>query len=392
MTSQLSLYSPGASVWVGDRSGKTLVHVAAGVREAGSSDKLTTSDAFRMFSTTKLITAIAAMQLIEQGKIDPDAKLDDVVPDMAGAKDCTLRMLLTHTGGHAYGFFHPTWRKELDDKKVGDFDGSRASINGPLVNKPGEQWEYGANMDWAGLVIEKVSGQSLEDYFSDHIFKPLGIEGMTFYPSKLKAPLTTMHKKQDGSVVPTADPMAKEESIEVLYGGAGLYSSSTESYGQILCTLLNKGTHPVTGKQILKPESVDELMRDQLTEQQTKRMYELIEGFPAHWSNTFTILEGAKKNWSYAGCKTPDGLPTGRSGNVSRSRARKARSDAASCLPFLQSVWWAGLVSDSRFATLATLLMLLSLCTVQPVLVLRSRGWNVRIHPVAGESSRRASI
>lgn len=280
-----------------------------------------------MFSTTKLVTAIAAMQLIEQGKIGADTPLQDIVPDMPGANECTLRMLLTHTGGHSYGFFHPTWRKAFDDNDIGDFDGSRASITGPLVNKPGEQWEYGASLDWAGLVVEKISGLSLEGYFSEHIFKPLGIEGMTFYPSKLKAPLVPLHLKQGDAVVPIPDPMPKEENFEILYGGAGLYASSVECYGQILCTLLNKGTHPGTGKQILKPESVDELLRSQLEEKQLKRIDEPIIANPAYASNPFTLSEGAKKNWAYAGCKTPEGLPTGRSGNVSRDGGAESTGD-----------------------------------------------------------------
>lgn len=139
---------------------------------------------------------------------------------------------------------------------------------------------------------------------------------MTFYPDELKATLSAIHIKQGDMVVSIPIFMPKQEDFEILYG-AGLYCSSAEAFGQILCTLLNKGTRPGTGKQILKPESVDELVRDQLTEQQAARMYQPMHGDPSYISNTFVLHEGLKKNWSYAGCKIPNGLPTCRSGRVS---------------------------------------------------------------------------
>ena len=71
----------------------------------------------------------------------------------------------------------------------------------PLTNQPGEKWEYGISMDWAGLLIERVTKQTLADYFQTHIFAPLGIKELTFFPSPEAKNLAHLHQRHtDGSV------------------------------------------------------------------------------------------------------------------------------------------------------------------------------------------------
>src|SRR3954466_12469768 len=151
---------------------------------------------------TKAITSVAAMQLVQQGKLDLDKPIGNVVPELAapqvldgfddaGAprlrpakRPIALRHLLTHTAGFGY----ETWDADLVryvkvSGTPSTSTGKLASLRLPLVFDPGERWEYGINIDWAGRAVEAVSGQSLDDYFSAHIFAPLGMTDSGFVPS-----------------------------------------------------------------------------------------------------------------------------------------------------------------------------------------------------------------
>lgn len=125
---------------------------------------------FRIFSMTKALTSVAAMQLVESGQISLDESLNDLMPEMASipiltesgslvesSSDITLRHLLTHTAGFGYGF---------TSQRLQNFDRENWSYeDNPRLFEPGENWRYGTNTDWVGKVIEKVSGSTLEEYF-----------------------------------------------------------------------------------------------------------------------------------------------------------------------------------------------------------------------------------
>jgi CubicO group peptidase (beta-lactamase class C family) len=146
----------------------------------------------------------------------------------------------------------------------------------PLVNQPGSRWEYGINIDWAGIALERQTGQSLNDYMQEHIFRPLGINNTNMFPTKeMKSNLASMHQRWPGSQKATERdhvyrrPLVaegKEEQSKILNsGGAGLYSRPTE-YIKVLAVLLNDGTCPTTKKQILKPETVKHMFENQITQ------------------------------------------------------------------------------------------------------------------------------
>ena len=149
-------------------------------------EPITNNHIFRIYSMTKAVTSLAAMQLVERGKITLDEPLDKLMPEMAeipiltkegklvkATKSITLRQLLTHTAGFAYPFLHNGLNKfqKPSDWKYQDF---------PRVYEAGEKWQYGTNIDWIGKIVEKISGQTLEMYFKENITGPLGMN-RTFF-------------------------------------------------------------------------------------------------------------------------------------------------------------------------------------------------------------------
>ncbi|KAF4471803.1 beta-lactamase transpeptidase [Fusarium albosuccineum] len=270
-----------------DRNGDTLAAHASGTKGLNSSDPMTLDTVFWIASCTKLITAIACMQLVEQGTL----ALDDAqlvyyfCPVLAEKKvlqhgelvpregDITLRNLLSHTAGFGYPFFN----KRLNDLKLaGVGDGvapsEAAMVSMPLVNQPGSRWEYGINLDWAGILVERASGLKLNDYFQKYIFEPLGLEHIGMFPTPdMKQQIASMHQRSDGINSERDNPLrhaleartSEERAAVFNSGGGGCFARPTD-FVQILAALLNSGTSPTTSAQILKPETVDAMFQNQI--------------------------------------------------------------------------------------------------------------------------------
>jgi CubicO group peptidase (beta-lactamase class C family) len=284
--------SPGLVFSAIDKSGNVLVEHAAGTVGVESQDLMDKDDTIFWFaSCTKLVTAIAVMQLVEQGKIPLDDAdfVKKVMPELTDKKvyadgvtpadqenAITVRMMLSHTAGFGYAFIDP--RIQIEGGIEGANGDRNDILNSPLVNQPGSMWEYGINMDWAGFVVERVSGQSLGDYFAQHIFAPVGIspDGATMFPTKeAQKYLAHMHQRDDEGQLKECEhlirapleEMTKEQQDKFFQsGGAGLWSKPKE-YVKILAALLNEGKNPQTGKTILKKESVDLMWENQIPAQ-----------------------------------------------------------------------------------------------------------------------------
>jgi CubicO group peptidase (beta-lactamase class C family) len=225
------------------------------------------------------------LQLVEQGKIslDDGEFVKKIAPEISQKKvyadgitaadqqkDVTVRMLLSHTAGFAYSFLDPR-------VQVNEFTGEESAItSSPMVNQPGTMWEYGINLDWAGIILERVTGQKLGEYFQQHIFKPLGIESTTMFPTKeMKANFSQLHQRSPEGVLsetplshhPNLLPIKAEsqEDRDKIFqaGGHGLFSKPKE-YVKVLAALLNDGTSPTTGATILKPETVNSMFENQI--------------------------------------------------------------------------------------------------------------------------------
>ena len=241
----------GVVVMAADRK-RIIYQGAFGVADIGEARPLKLDALFRIASMTKAITSTAAMQLVEQGRFAIEDPVQKYLPEFAklsvfesfdgatgayrvrpATKAVTVRHLLTHTSGLGYAFTNPTVR---------DFKpraGEEYPV-GPLVFEPGERWLYSTSTDWVGRLVEKVSGQSLEDYFRQHIFMPLGMAD-TFYfvPKDKEARLVTVNRRiADGSIV--RESVQPPTSGFTPIGGGGL-SSTAYDYLRFTRALLNGG-------------------------------------------------------------------------------------------------------------------------------------------------------
>src|SRR6056297_937635 len=262
---------PGVVAMVTDRDGN-IYEGAAGVRRIDGDTAMTTDTVFAIFSTTKAITATAALQLVEEGKLDLDAPASEYAPDIgklqviegfddagepilrAPKRPITTKHLLLHTGGFGYDFFSETYNRLAQEKgQPSVITASKASLMTPLQFDPGDKWEYGTNIDWAGQVVEGITGKRLGEVFQSRIFEPLGIEDMTFeLNDRLRQRLAGMHARgADGSLTPMDFELP--DTPEVHMGGHGLYGTVGD-YMKFIRMWLNDGMG--ANGRVLKPETV----------------------------------------------------------------------------------------------------------------------------------------
>ena len=233
---------------------------AFGKRAIDKPDAMTLDSVFWLASMTKAITSVAAMQLVERGKLALDAPIGNVLPDLASPqvlegfdasgkpklrpakRPITLRQLMTHTAGFGYG----TWNAMLAQYMThADIPATRSCLNKsllmPLAFDPGERWEYGINTDWLGKVVEAASGERLDVYLKDHVLAPLGMTDTAFrIGASQRERLVAMHQRgADGALAPI--PFEIEQEPEFHMGGGGLYGTAPD-YIRFVRMLLNGGT------------------------------------------------------------------------------------------------------------------------------------------------------
>jgi methyl acetate hydrolase len=262
---------PGVAAVVAGESG-ILYEGAFGRRAIGRPEPMAPDSVFRMASMTKAITATAAMQLVESGRIGLDQPIGDLLPftrtvqvlegfDDAGeprlrppVRPVTVRHLLTHTSGYGYDIFNADLGRYIEKTGLPSIVTCRHdSLKQPLLFDPGTRWEYGIGIDLAGRIVETVSGQDLEAYFRQHILGPLGMADTGFRPTDaMRARLVGAHVRGAGG---TPEPIEIEapRDPEFLMGGGGLYSTAAD-YMAFCRMLLGGGA--LDGRRVLKPETV----------------------------------------------------------------------------------------------------------------------------------------
>ena len=250
---------PGVVAMATDQTGD-IYEGAAGKRMLGQDADMTTDTVFAIFSTTKAITGTAVLQLVEDGKLDLDAPAKNYAPEIGKAqvlegfdaagkpklrppkRDVTTRMLLLHTAGFGYDFFNEQYNRLAQEHgQPSVITSSKAALNTPLLFDPGEKWEYGSNIDWAGQVVEGITGKRLGEVMQERIFAPLGMtsSGFTLTPS-MRSRLARIHQREaDGSLKPLAD-FELPQDPEVHMGGHGLYSTVGD-YCRFIRMWLNDG-------------------------------------------------------------------------------------------------------------------------------------------------------
>ena len=296
---------------------------AFGRRSLASDAPMTLDTVFRIASMTKAITGTAAMQMLEQGKLALDQPAGEIVPALAapqvleGFNDAgqpslrparekvTLRRLLTHTSGCVYD----TWNANMARyAQVTGMPAARTgklqALNAPLGFEPGERWEYGIGIDWAGRMVEAVNGgANLEAYFQRHIFAPLGMRDTSFDPRPDWARRTvTVHARQaDGSLLPTetAPPPADRE----FYPGGGGLCSTAPDYIAFLRALL------AGGGGVLKPETVALMAQNHIGGLNVQKL----QTFNPAFSNDAEFFPGMEKKWGLTFMINTRDTPSGRS-------------------------------------------------------------------------------
>jgi methyl acetate hydrolase len=314
---------PGVVAMVTDRE-RNIYEGAAGLRRIDGDAAMTTDSVFAIFSTTKAITATAALQLVEAGQLDLDAPASRYAPAIgelkvidgfdaggnpvlrAPKREITTRMLMLHTAGFGYDFFNETYnRLATDHGQPSVVSASRASITTPLLFDPGDRWEYGTNIDWVGQVVEGITGKRLGEVFAERIFAPLGITDMTFeLNDRLRARLAGMHARgADGSL--TAMDFELPSQPEVHMGGHGLYGTVGD-YMRFIRMWLNDGMGE--HGRVLKPETVAMAEKNHLGEKKIT----MLPGVIPTLSNDAEFFPGLSKSWSFSFMVNDDEAPTGR--------------------------------------------------------------------------------
>jgi methyl acetate hydrolase len=280
---------PGLAATIVDSSGKQLYHKAFGTTNLTnpSAAAYTTSTPTALWSCTKLVASIAALQLIEQGKLSLDDLAEKYVPEIAGIpvldtsnKDAngnyttrpaktkpTVLQLMTHTSGFSYDFFSKdTLDWELQNNKPPHGYMALAIkdvFKTPLVFEPGTRYEYGISIDWLGFIVEAISGQKLNKYVEQNILKPLSMDATTDH--FLSDDRMIVHHRMDANTI-VGNPDMKMLDESPVYGGGHYLVGTLDDYSKLLSTILNKGKSPATGAQILKPETVELIFQDFMPE------------------------------------------------------------------------------------------------------------------------------
>lgn len=270
---------PGAMMLI-QRKGKTVYFEQLGLRDVTTRQPMSRDTIFRIYSMTKPITSVAAMMLVEEGKLaleEPVAKYIPAFKDtkvgvekkgedgkvtldlVAQRRPMTVQDLMRHTSGITYGFFGEGAVKKIyaDSPALGDYNNEQfanhiASL--PLAYQPGTTWDYSYSTDILGRVIEAASGKPLLQFFKERIFDPLGMTETAFYvPDATKHPLIAEplpSDRQIGAGATVFDPrvVRKWES-----GGGGLVSTMGD-YARFAAMLANGGE--LNGKRILSPKTI----------------------------------------------------------------------------------------------------------------------------------------
>jgi len=299
---------------------------AFGKRSATEGPAMTADTVFWIASMTKAITSAAAMQLVEQGKMALDRPIAEVLPQLATPqvlegfdaggeprlrpawRPITLRHLITHTAGFVYDIWNAEMGRYMEKSGIpGIITCQNKALELPLVFDPGERWDYGINIDWAGKAVERVSGQRLGTYFAEHLFAPTGMKDTAFkLTPDHRARLTAMHARdEEGSLEPIPFEMAQEPEFEM--GGGGLYSTAAD-YLAFAGVFLNDG-RTNSGTQVLKPETVRLIAQNAIGELNVRP---LKTAMPAS-SNDAEFFPGMLKKWGLGFMISTEAVPGGRS-------------------------------------------------------------------------------
>lgn len=283
----------------------------AGQRDIAQQTAIQDDSVFAIFSTSKAITTTIALQQYEQGLLDLDAPAKEYLPEIAELKvlqgfdqhgqpilhpqqrDITTRMLLLHTAGFGYDFFNADYQRLTAKHGYPSIvSGKKAALQTPLLFQPGSAWEYGANLDWAGLLCEAIGKKRLGELMQAQIFAPLGMHDTAFSISpSMQDRRVSMHLRQADGRLKAKSDFILEQNPEVQMGGHGLYSTVPD-YLKFIRMWLNHGS--VNGQQILQEKTIQLALANGLDGLCLKNLPGVIPAL----SNPVELYPEAEKGWS----------------------------------------------------------------------------------------------
>ncbi|SER82483.1 serine hydrolase [Psychrobacillus sp. OK032] len=299
---------------------------AFGKRRIDADISMTLDTVFWIASMTKPITSVAALQLVEKGKLQLDEPISQVIPELkavqvlegfdsggrpklrATKRPITLRHLLTHTSGYTFNTWNNDMLRYTEWANIPSIlEGKDRTINTPLVFDPGERWEYGISTEWVGKAVEAASGYSLSKYVKEYVCNPIGMNDTEFIlRPDLRSRLAGMHQRQPNGELSVIPPYEAPQGSELFSAGGGLYSTAID-YIKFLQTLLHDGSF--NGTRILQPESVEQMGINQIGDLNVALMRSVV---PSR-SNDVDFFPGLVKKWSLGHMITTEEATTGRS-------------------------------------------------------------------------------
>ena len=251
------------------KDGKTVYRTSVGYSDAAKTRPAGNTDIYWMFSCSKIVTCLAGLRLIEEGKISLDDPVSKYLPEFANltvkqqdgtilpAKNqMTVLHLFTMTSGLTYDITTPALKKAITPEATTRTI-VRAIAEDPLAFEPGTHYLYSLSHDVLGAVIEVASGMLLSEYVKKHFFDPLLLSNIGFHPTEeLRSRFADMYMGNSGTYVSTEISCDNSYILSPAYdsGGAGLYST-VDDFVKILTVIANGGTTP-DGYTLLLPETI----------------------------------------------------------------------------------------------------------------------------------------
>ena len=270
---------PGVVACVADSSG-VIYQGASGVRSLGQPAAMTVDTVTWYASMSKAVTAAAAMQLVERGRLSLDEPAGKVCPHLAKPQvlegfdaqgkprlrpargTVTLRNLLTHSSGLSYEIWNADMARELEGRGAGIIlSGTQATLDRPLLWDPDTRWDYGPGIDWAGRMVEEVSGERLGDFMRKNLFEPLSMNGTGFrIRPEQRSRLAGVHARlPDGTLVPY--PFEIDQNATLDMGGHALYGPLLD-YLRFTRMILGGGV--LDGVRVLEASTVAAMSQNQM--------------------------------------------------------------------------------------------------------------------------------
>ncbi|KAI4675936.1 uncharacterized protein J4E84_009912 [Alternaria hordeiaustralica] len=316
---------PGYALLAGDKNGNIVYSGAKGVQSLaeGSTRPFHLDTICGIASMTKLMTAVAALKCVEEGLVILDEDVAKYLPSIGkygimtsfdektneavtvpNTTPITLRqvMLLSHKNGHEYDWLNPDlgkWRASRGETpSCGPTVEEKHTL--PLLYEPGTSFKYGPGSDWAGKVIEKVSGKRLDAFMKEKIWDPLGITDISFFPRERSdmedrvANISTLNEQGEGPATDAGGFDAFVDATDCL-GGVGAFASA-DAYFTFLQSVLKRNSR------LLNDDSWDELFKPQLDESCKKELNDYLKSSPLHTQLLGMGLPAdIERQWSFAG-------------------------------------------------------------------------------------------